>query len=127
MFLTRRSIAAFVPLLLCLGLQTGGPKGSDAQSPPPPSTFGAVQSDTASIRLTLEAFGEAVALGEIERLEPLLAESVIEMAMNRPPIEGKDEVLRWWKAVVSQRSRGQARAEFTMSVAEVVVTGGESR
>lgn len=85
-----------------------------------------LQEDRRAIARTLDAYGHALATGRVERLDSLLADDAVQLFVNRPPVEGRDAVVRWWRGVVAQRAPGDGPLRARTRVVEIEVAGGRA-
>lgn len=85
-----------------------------------------LREDRRAIARTLDAYGHALATGRVERLDSLLADDAVQLVVNRPPVEGRDAVVRWWRGVVAQRAPGDGPLRARTRVVEIEVAGGRA-
>lgn len=85
-----------------------------------------LREDRRAIAAVLDAYGEAVARGRIERLDSLFARDGVQLFQNHAPLEGRDEILRWWEGVVAQRAPEDGPLRAQTRVVEIEVAGTQA-
>lgn len=85
-----------------------------------------LREDRRAIAAVLDAYGEAVARGRIERLDSLFVRDGVQLFQNHAPLEGRDEILRWWEGVVAQRASENGPLRGHTRVVEIEVAGTQA-